>query len=147
MRKTNLLAIMLTLVCFVTFTTCKKTIKGCMDSTSTNYNPQATESDGSCLYNEFALFYRPNTSYAGSTNSVYVDGTYIGSCTTIWIGTPDCTTDANNGNAIYKGPAGNHSVKIVFFNHYGFGGKDSLVSHFTLLGSLPSISCLQLPVN
>ena len=38
---------------FVLSVSCKKDVKGCTDSTATNYNSKATVNDGSCAYKPF----------------------------------------------------------------------------------------------
>jgi len=41
---------LLVIVCFVSLNSCKKKITGCTNDTATNYNPKATDDDGSCTY-------------------------------------------------------------------------------------------------
>lgn len=46
--KTKLVLLSLTLI--ACFTGCNKPVQGCKDATALNYNPSATEDDGSCNY-------------------------------------------------------------------------------------------------
>ena len=66
MKKLLFILLNLTLV----FTSCKKEIDGCMDSSSSNYNPKATNDDGSCI------LIKPDPIVIDSTPNVIVDTTH-----------------------------------------------------------------------
>lgn len=80
----NYLLLLVALLCGVLFTSCKKTgsnkgnsVKGCTQPGSFNYNPDATESDGSCLDMAGCVGYASGYSNSGSVgntlNNVYYD--------------------------------------------------------------------------
>jgi hypothetical protein len=85
---------------------CPPPISGCMDSNSSNYNPNATIDDSSCLYNvDFSL---NMNQYNGSFTTPYVAGQWNGfsdqhpmsdtNGDNIW----EATIELPNGNQLWK---------------------------------------------
>jgi len=70
MKNYTLLPCVFLFLIIISFSNCKKKVKGCKDSTATNYNSKATEDDGSCTYAPKNV----GDSYAGGI-VFYVDGT------------------------------------------------------------------------
>ncbi len=77
--KIKLLTFILAIFAMATITSCKKegtsqpstAIHGCMDPTSSTYNPAATVDDGSCKYTGQAMFWYNSN---GSMATVYING-------------------------------------------------------------------------
>ena len=86
-------------------TGCRKeaTIYGCMDPSSTNYNPSATIDNGTCQYTGQAVFWYNSN---GSNATVYVGGQtgYITNYYSTY--NPNC---GSNGCANFTLPVGSYS--------------------------------------
>ena len=73
-------------------------IKGCMDPDSKNYDPNAEEDDGRCLYEGSVVFWYDMAAsnglvYDGAISlTFYLNGAIIGTspATIYWTGAPDC---------------------------------------------------------
>ncbi len=98
MKKLNFVLIAVVLTSAITFTTSCSKKKGCTDSTSTNYDADAKEDDGSCTYKGSVQFwYNKATSDSLVANgitslAIYVDGAVVGSYATsvYFTGDPAC---------------------------------------------------------
>ncbi len=90
--------VMLLAVTATTFNSCKKAkVKGCMNSSATNYKSDAEEDDGSCSYTGNIVFWYDQStanvlSSAGVTGVYYyLDGSLAGSSANVWFATaPSC---------------------------------------------------------
>ena len=116
MKKLNFVLIAVVLTSAIAFTTSCSKKKGCTDSTSTNYDADAKDDNGSCTYEGSVQFwYNKATSESlvadGSTSLIiYVDGAVVGSYATsvYFTGDPDCgqsnvvTSTKNLGNVKTK---------------------------------------------
>jgi hypothetical protein len=93
------IAIVLLTITTTLFVGCKKDILGCMDTSSTTYNPDATKDNGSCKYEAKAVFWW-NQSFYNTMQSigvanihVYYNGTFKGTLPVsgqYWTGAPSC---------------------------------------------------------
>src|SRR5437764_13415121 len=71
MNRLRFLGFFIFSICIMlTLNSCKKVVKGCMDSSALNYNSNATVDDGSCKYTTHS----PGESFGGGL-VFYVDGT------------------------------------------------------------------------
>jgi hypothetical protein len=82
MKKT----ILILFACSLIFTACKKE-EGCMDAIATNYNADAEEDDGSCIFGIVGVWSPYEVSVVGS-QTVTVLGQTIASFDTSWTMTP-----------------------------------------------------------
>jgi len=97
------IAIVLLTITTTLFVGCKKDILGCMDTSSTNYNPDATKDDGSCKYSGKVVYWW-KSAFADScaangitTLKIYLDGTFEGALpvsSQSWTSAPDCGASA-----------------------------------------------------
>jgi hypothetical protein len=71
MKKVKMLMLIIAVACLASLNSCKKDVKGCMDKTSTNYNPNATVDDGSCKYEGKVTFWYNSS---GTNATVNIDG-------------------------------------------------------------------------
>jgi hypothetical protein len=78
---------------------CKKDVAGCMDSTSINYNANATKDDGSCKYNGKVVFWWDKAfadsaqAYSTPNVRVSINGTFQGTLpvgSQYWNSAPSC---------------------------------------------------------
>jgi hypothetical protein len=80
----------------LTFSSCAK--EGCTDPDSVNYDPKATQSDGTCRFEGRIVFWYDATAAKGLRDDdatsllFYVDGKLVGSTSTSvwWNSAPDC---------------------------------------------------------
>lgn len=95
---------------------------GCTDETAANYNADATDNDGSCLY---ATTFNVDMSCAGvEFSTVHITGPFCG-----WCGTTEYNTFSDDdGDMIYSGelwlPAGETEYKYMID---GFADQENLV--------------------
>lgn len=95
----------------LSFTACEKTINGCTDAAAKNYNPNATENDGSCVYT------RPCE--VNVTGEVYFKNLSVSNRTydIIWDGSKLTTVPPNQQSAVYTFSANvKHSLIFRYTN-------------------------------
>lgn len=113
---------------------CKKPVRGCMDSTATNYNSSADESDGSCAYSGKVVCYLRGamlstfSSTGTSTINFYIDGSFIGSLsasTQCLVGEPPCSQTSNVITKIVTlGTSTSKTVRLKCVDEDGFTWVD-----------------------
>ncbi len=150
-RNTELLLLFLVIFTLIN-TGCKKKIRGCMDSTSINYNPLATQDDGSCAhmaigesYQGGNIFYLLTTADVGYDSNVkhgliaaptdqsaskqWFNGTYMVTyATDITVG----TGNSNTNSIVVRQGAGSYAAKLCSdldlggYNDWYLPSKDEL---------------------
>ncbi|HAW51333.1 MAG TPA: hypothetical protein DCX54_03235 [Flavobacteriales bacterium] len=111
MKTRNVLMSIGVIFSLLSFIGCEKTVSGCTDTTAKNYNPNATESDGSCVYdapcvtNKTGEVYFINQSNSNRTYDI------------IWDGAKLTTVAPNQESAVYTFSANvKHTLIFRFTN-------------------------------
>lgn len=128
----NILICLLIVVCAVSLSSCKKKVCGCTDSSAANYNSEANDDDGSCVYLSIGQSYEggviayvlksgdpgyevntPHGIIAATTdqsNSLrWYNGTYV---TTSATGTAIGTGSSNTSSIVSAQGAGSYAAKL-----------------------------------
>jgi hypothetical protein len=111
------LSMVLMLVLLLSMTSCKTTVNGCTDSSAINYNSKATQDDGSCQYGGQLIFWtNAPIGYApGNADSVFINGTYVGSITNAYATAPACYS---GGCYTYNGGAASYTWKNKYYQNF-----------------------------
>ncbi|MDZ4822614.1 MAG: hypothetical protein SH856_04075 [Flavobacteriales bacterium] len=81
--KTKHFTFILVAICVITLTSCDPKIKGCMNENAENYNADANQDDGNCLFEgRYIIWFGAVESYELADNEVeelnyFVDGQYL----------------------------------------------------------------------
>lgn len=142
MKKSTTIAMMLLIAASATmFNGCKKEkVKGCMDSSSKNYNPKAEEDDGSCSYSGSCVFWiLAGDISSGESANVYLDGVLQGNVSVTFYNAPSC--DETGALTVHKDMGrnkyGNYSFVLKpVFNGYEYNDPaDWLTASISFTGN------------
>jgi hypothetical protein len=143
-RKISILLIISFVSAVGFFNSCKKSVSGCMDSQSVNYNSSATKDDGSCKYQAKMMCWwdaslASNMSLVNiRTIRVSANGSQIGTITysgQSWSSAPACRSVSANTFVYDLGQSKSASVTYKFdgYDYFGSYVATENSSTYTLL--------------
>jgi hypothetical protein len=135
----TILKMLLVLIIIISLNSCKTPINGCTDPNATNYNSNATENDGSCVYGGQIIFWDAiSLGYTGTVDSVFVNSQFVGTITNSYNSPPACGA---TGCVTYSGaPATYNWSDKLYVNYHLSSSRNGVVS-------IPGIGCTPVKVH